>query len=434
MTHAYFDVAVIGAGMFGCAAAKYLSKNNAKVVLIGPDEPANKQMASSRRVFGAHYDQARITRRLGWDKVWAATDSRSLNRFRDIEAASGISFFHECGSLVLMAKSIASRTESIIKQCQTDLIPLERMTEKSIEYHWPYLKVPTIRSGMEGLFEDQMAGYLNPRKLVAAQILLFEQSDGTLLRGTVIRVEKNQSSQLWQLSLLMNGKIEHIYSEKVLLAAGAFINHNDILPINCQLELYIFTEPNLLFEIDQDDIQRFEGMPTVITVDPEDAGNHNMSIYLLPPIKYPDNKWYIRLGPGMQPIVKQLDTLTQMLDWYIQQKITAQQREFLMKMQCILMPDIKPKSIREACCIIEKTPTHYPYIGQVNEDNSLHIVVGGNGHGARGSDEIGRLASHLVMGKQWDFPIEQDYFKPILRRNDQINKTKLQCKPPFGLC
>lgn len=128
-----FDIAVVGAGMFGSASAKYLSRQGANVALIGPDEPANKQAASSQQTFGAYYDQARITRRLGWDEVWGGTDSRSLSRFRDIEAESGIPFFHEKGSLVLMAKTIVSRTESMLRQCQAASIPVKRMNSESIE-------------------------------------------------------------------------------------------------------------------------------------------------------------------------------------------------------------------------------------------------------------------------------------------------------------
>ena len=105
-----------------------------------------------------------------------------------------------------------------------------------------------------------------------------------------------------------------------------------------------------------------------------------------------------------------------------------------MKMQQLFVPDIKFKSIREASCIIEKTPSHYPYIGQVNEDESLNIVAGGNGHGARGSDEIGRLAANVVLGNQWDFPVNQSAFTPILECQNQENKTKMRFKPPFGLC
>ncbi len=433
MKQSYFDIIVVGAGMFGSAAAKYLRKNGANVALIGPDEPISQQIASSQQSFGAYYDQARITRRLGWDEVWAATDSRSLNRFRDIEAESGIPFFYEKGSLVLMAKTIANRTQSILRQCEANLIPVKTMTAKSIEDHWPCLKVPKLSGGVEGLFEDRMAGYLNPRKLVSAQISLFESTGGILLRCSVKKVKKDKSSDLWQLHISEDGKSNEIYAKKILIAAGAFINHNALLPNGYHLALHAFTEPNLLFEVEQENLESFKKMPTTITVDPEDTGNENMSIYLLPPIEYPDGKWYARIGPGMQPIVEELHTLEKMRQWYIEQKITKQQRDFLMKMQQMLMPTLKPVSIREACCIIEKTPSHHPYIGPLNEDSSLNVVVGGNGHGARGSDEIGRLAANVILENTWDFPIVQSHFAPILQ-TDQINKKKMQCKPPFGLC
>jgi len=430
----FFDVAVVGAGMFGSAAGKYLSREGARVALLGPAEPENHKEASSQQTFGAYYDQARITRRLGWDEVWAGTDSRSLNRFRAIEADSGISFFHEKGSLVLMAKSIARRTESMLKQCQEAGIPVDRLSHDAIEHAWPYLRVPHMEGGVEGLYEKEMAGYLNPRRLVEAQLTLFKRNGGTLIRGSVTQVQKDASSNLWKLSCLQGGVFTEISAKSVLIAAGAFVNHNGILPNGYQLALHAYTEPNLLFEMNQEQVSHLQKMPTMITVDPEDTGNSNKSIYLLPPIQYPDGKWYTRIGPGMQPIVESLDTHESMRAWYIQQQITEQQREFLMRMQTLLLPDLQPQSVREACCIVEKTPSHHPYIGQVNEDCSLNVVVGGNGHGARGSDEIGRLAAGVVLKRAWDFPIPQSRFTPVLVTTDQAKKKKLQCKPPFGLC
>lgn len=434
MKRTCFDVVVIGAGMFGSAAAKYLVKDQSSIALVGPDEPINKETASLQQTFGAYYDQARITRRLGWDEVWAGTDSRSLNRFHNIEADSNLSFFHEKGSLVLMAKTIASRTELILRQCEAACIPIQRLTSECIESRWPYLKAPKLVGGVEGLFEDQMAGYLNPRMLVAAQQFLFERAGGTLLRGTVKRVKKDKLSKLWHLSISQNGQASKIFAKQVLIAAGAFVNHNGILPNGYQLALHAFTEPNLLFEVEETDLENLQKMPTMIAVDPEDVGNKNVSIYLLPPIKYPDGKWYTRIGPGMQPIVEQLDTQEKMRSWYIQQQITQEQRNFLMHMHQMLMPNFKAKSIREACCIIEKTPSHHPYIGQIDEDHTLNVVVGGNGHGARGSDEIGRLAANVVLGKEWDFPVPQNHFAPFVITVGQANKLKMLCKPPFGLC
>ncbi len=68
MKQVSFDIAVIGAGMFGS----------------GPDEP----VTSKKRLHNDHLERTMI--KPGSHGDWA-------NRFRTIEAESGISFFHECG-------------------------------------------------------------------------------------------------------------------------------------------------------------------------------------------------------------------------------------------------------------------------------------------------------------------------------------------------
>ncbi|QLE75707.1 FAD-binding oxidoreductase [Streptomyces rectiverticillatus] len=145
---------------------------------------------------------------------------------------------------------------------------------------------------------------------------------------------------------------------------------------------------------------------------------------------------YVRIGPGMQPAVHELRTAQDMLSWYAGQTITPGQRAFLTAMMRLLLPGLEPVSVREACCIIEKTSSRYPYIGHLDDDASLAVVVGGNGHAARGSDEIGRLAAAVVLGEPWDFPIPPEAFAPALapreRRVDGSCPEYL--KPPFGLC
>ena len=332
-----------------------------------------------------------------------------------------------------MAKSIAHRTDTIISQCLANCIPIERLSAKSLQEKWPNIQAPNLLGGVEGLYENRMAGYVNPRSLVSAQLSITKKAGGVLLRGEATEVTKNKSSNHWEVRIKQEGNISEICSKNILIATGAFTNFIGVLPQDFKIALNAFTEPNLLFELNQQNLDRYLHMPTIITVDPEDTGDHNKSIYLLPPIKYPDGKWYMRIGPGMQPIVKQLETLEEMRQWFIQQRITTRQHNFLKRIQKMLIPDIEPVSVREACCIIEKTPSHYPYIGKINDDSSCSVVVGGNGHGARGSDEIGRLAANLVLGNEWDFPISQSMFTPILA-TDRDNIVQQKFKPPFGLC
>ena len=55
-----FDYIVIGKGLIGSAAGRYLSATGTKVALIGPHEPEN--WPAHQGVFASHYDQGRLTR------------------------------------------------------------------------------------------------------------------------------------------------------------------------------------------------------------------------------------------------------------------------------------------------------------------------------------------------------------------------------------
>ncbi|MEV7192281.1 FAD-binding oxidoreductase [Streptomyces sp. NPDC093510] len=429
------EVVVVGAGLFGSAVAKYLSRGGARVLVIGPSEPTVGEPVS-RQAFGAYFDEARITRRLGWDEVWGALDAQSLARFRDIEAESGIEFFNESGSLVLLAKSIAQRTSAIRRHCVETGVAVERLGAAELCRQFPELGLPPLAGGVEGLLEREQAGCLNPRRLVAAQLALTTAAGGRLLRAAVSSVAKDASSGRWMLDVEEQGRSTRIAADKVVIATGAFTNHNQVLPEARRLALRTFAEPNLLFEVADSQVDQLRGLPPVVTVDPDDTGDENMSIYLLPPIRYPDDRWYARIGPGMQPCVQELRTVDEMVSWYAHQRVTPQQEALLTSMMGMLIPDLKAESVRAACCIIEKTPSRYPYVGHVEEDESLTVAVGGNGHGARGSDEIGRLAAGVVLGERWDSSVPQETFAPLAAQTyleaDRDRPEYLQ--PPFGLC
>lgn len=417
--------------MFGAAAGKYLSRAGADVLVIGPAEP-DPGTPMDQYSFGAHFDEARITRRLGWDPVWQATDARSLDRFRAIEVESGVDFFEECGSLVLMARSIDHRTDDMLRQCDDDAILVERLPADDLRQTLPMLNLPALPGGVEGLFERKQAGYLNPRRLVRAQLDLTRQAGGAVLRAAVVGVRKEPTGR-WRLLVDQAGQRFEVGAERVLVASGALTNQNNVLPVGRQLAMHVFAEPNLLFRVADEQVALFGGLPPVVTIDPDDTGNANASIYLLPPIRYPDGNTYIRIGPGMQPIVAEFTSTDAMVSWCAAQRITREQADFLTAMVRLLLPELRPVAVREACCLIDKTPSRYPYIGHL-DDETFTVAVGGNGHGARGSDEIGRLASTVVLGQPWQWPLPQEIFRPLLV-GDEVPGVGLNFhKPPFGLC
>lgn len=417
--------------MFGSAAAKYLSRAGARVLVVGPAEPPDGTPVDQYS-FGSYFDEARITRRLGWDPVWQTTDARSLERFRDIEVESGIPFFTECGSLILMAGSIGHRTENMLRRGEAESIQVDRLSSDALRASLPMLALPPLAGGVEGLHERKQAGYLNPRQLVRAQLRLAEQAGGQVLRAAVVGMEREPAGG-WRLLVDQSGQRSEIGAERVLVASGAMTNQNGVLPNGRRLAVHVFTEPNLLFEVTDEQLPLFSTLPPVVTIDPDDSGNANKSIYLLPPIRYPDGRFYIRIGPGMQPIVRELDNAAEMVAWCTAQRVTGEQADFLTRVTELLLPELRPASVRQACCLIDKTPSRYPYLGHL-DDETFTVAVGGNGHGARGSDEIGRVAASLALGQAWDWSLPQEMFRPLLAGAERPYDSQNFLKPPFGLC
>ena len=81
-----FDCIVIGKGLIGVAAAKYLSQSQKKVMIIGPDENPDVNQAI---VFASHYDQGRVQRIIGTDLVWTLLNLQSSSQYYFLEKKSG---------------------------------------------------------------------------------------------------------------------------------------------------------------------------------------------------------------------------------------------------------------------------------------------------------------------------------------------------------
>ncbi|MDX1524464.1 MAG: FAD-dependent oxidoreductase, partial [Anaerolineae bacterium] len=93
------EVIVVGAGLIGAAAARYLSQAGASVAVIGPAEPADYQ--SHKGVFSSHYDSGRLTHRLSKDLTWGHLAHQAQQQYRLIETQSGLRFYEPCGGLTV---------------------------------------------------------------------------------------------------------------------------------------------------------------------------------------------------------------------------------------------------------------------------------------------------------------------------------------------
>ena len=81
-----FDCIVIGKGLIGSAAARYLSQSQNNVMVVGPDEYSDVNEAI---VFSSHYDQGRVQRIIGTDPVWTLLNLQSSGQYDFLEKESG---------------------------------------------------------------------------------------------------------------------------------------------------------------------------------------------------------------------------------------------------------------------------------------------------------------------------------------------------------
>ena len=82
-----FSTIVIGKGLVGAAAAKYLAATQPGVAVIGPDEPTDYATAT---VFASHYDQARVLRRIGRDAISTRLNADAAREYPAIQAVPSV--------------------------------------------------------------------------------------------------------------------------------------------------------------------------------------------------------------------------------------------------------------------------------------------------------------------------------------------------------
>ncbi|MCP5024661.1 MAG: FAD-dependent oxidoreductase [Actinomycetia bacterium] len=381
-----FDTVVIGNGLFGSAAARHLTALGESVAVIGPDEPADA--AAHDGVFASHYDEARLARRFDRRPSWVEVTRRAMASYQALEKESGIDFHHPVGALI---SGPASDLEA-----DTDDNPLPILRERGIDHtlyqpgdrSWreafPHLDLPT---DFYVIHEPAPAGHINPRRLIAAQNRVAQTRGAVIVREMVVKVDPGPSE-----TVLTTGSGAEVRARKVLVASGAFTNFNGLLPE--PLPLTIETEVVAFGRVSAADAGRLASTPTV-THRIEDPVLD--SIYMVPPVRYPDGHHYIKLGANTTSDLFP-ESLAEIQDWF-----RAGDSDFALPSfeaaLAGLWPDTVFLDFHSGRCILCRTPSGDPIIRPVAD--RVFVAAAGNGGGAKGSDMWGELAAGLVHDGRW---------------------------------
>jgi len=376
---------VIGRGLIGSAAGRHLSELTDGVAVLGPDEPAD--YASHDGVFASHYDEGRMTRVVDPDPAWAVTAKRSIDRYADLEAKSGIRFFTGSGYLGIgcPGSDYLDRSEARGRELGADV---ERLDVAAMRARYPFLNVP---DDADGLREGRNAGHLSPRAMVRAQTEAARRQGADIVAEAAAAVRPVAGGVEVETS---GGRT--LKAERVLVATGGFTDACGLSPVD--LKLRVFGRTVVLARIDDDMAADFAGMPTM--------GHAATGAYILPPITYPDGHSYLKIGIGTTSDAD-LRSLADLQGWFKGSGSEANRRDFQAFLTDLIPPLARCRHWHTATCVVAWTATGLPYIDHVLDDR-VAVAVGGNGKGAKSSDDWGWLAARMVAGLDWDHPVDRD--------------------------
>ena len=371
-----FDIAVIGRGMMGTSAAKYLAKSGASVIVIGPGEPKNKSL--HKGVFGSHYDSGRITRILDKNPYYAKISKVSVKRFREIETISGINFYKNVG--LITVSGIHSYLDQLKDCAIRHNLNHTILDHEALALTFPYFR---FQEGMTGIYEEFTAGHIDPRKFISAQGELIKFFGGKVIEETVTKIKKSNGYYS-----LYTDKNNQINCEKILLATGPFANHLGLIPKFVSIKII---EHTVVFgEINNSTAKILNKMPSIIYRKTEDIFG---SVYILPPIKYPDGRLFLKIGQSSGNVMNNPEK--NLIPWF-QSNGNKEIAEWLLSELKTVLPKIKFLSTHSESCVTTKSSSGYQFIDKF-DNTEIYSCLVGDGQAAKSADEIGRISANKIL-------------------------------------
>src|SRR5581483_8919629 len=162
-----FDVAVVGLGAMGSAAAYQLAARGAKVLGLDRFDPPH--------AMGSSCGDTRVTRlAVGEGEQYVPLVRRSHAIWREIEAKTGASLLHQTGGLIISGPGETAVThvegffDKTVAAAEKFGIAHEILNAADIRKRWPQFRVRDDEAG----YYEPGAGFIRPEECIRAQLAL----------------------------------------------------------------------------------------------------------------------------------------------------------------------------------------------------------------------------------------------------------------------
>jgi len=362
-----FDVAVIGAGVFGAWTALKLQHAGLRVALVDAHGAGNSRASSG--------GESRIMRMgYGADEIYTRSAIESFVDWQEFIAQTGRPLFHRTGVLWL-----AHQDDQYLIDTKETLarvgVNFEELSRSELEYRYPQIDFTEIEWG---LLEPD-SGVLMARQLVAAVVQEAVERGAGYLQDSVKPPTNIESSQVRDIET-QNG--HRISADKFLFACGPW------LP-----KLF----PGLLGELIQPTRQEefFFGVPAgerrfAPPAMPVWIDFHDL-IYAIPDLEARGFKIAIdEHGPGFDPETGN-------------RTITAEGTKAIREHLARRLPSFAQAPVIETrVCQYENTSNGDFLIDRHPSFENVWLMGGGSGHGFKHGPAVGEYAAALVTGVNAD--------------------------------
>ena len=356
-----YDVAVVGAGVFGAWTALALARRGKRVLLLEAYGPGHSRSSSG--------DEARIIRMgYGADEIYTRWAERSLTQWKELFLATRTeALFQPTGVLWLAdAENEAQRaTREVLTRCGVKFVEMDRA---ALAERYTQIDLAGIENG---LYEPE-SGVLMARRAVAATVA------EALRLGVEYRTAQVSARQeAGAISHITTGGGESIAAGEFVFACGAWLGKT----FRKVLGDRIFPTRQIVF---------YFGAP---------AGDERFSSPALPTFLFKTDESYGMPNLESRGLKIGLDQHGERVDPDTQSRIVTQSEiEQIRKYVGWRFPALKDAPIVETrVCQYENTSSGDFLIDRHPETSNVWLVGGGSGHGFKHGPAVGEYVAGQVL-------------------------------------
>ena len=357
-----YDVAVIGAGVFGAWTALHLARRGKRVILLEAYGPGHSRASSG--------DESRIIRMgYGADEIYTRWSQRSLVQWKELFAANGLPLFHETGVLWLCGSDNARvrETRATLRKCG---VAFESLNSAALRARFPQIGLDGIHDGVL----EPHSGVLIARRAVAVTVTEAIRLGVTYAHAFVEGPKGNGALQS-----IKAKSGEEIFAGQFVFACGSWLGK--LFPEILKQRIFVTRQEVFYFGLPPGD-SRFAPptLPTFLFQNDESYG--------MPDIENRGLKIALDAhGAAFDP-----DTQSRV----VSEKSAQQMREYIARR----FPSLKDAPIAETrVCQYENTSNGDFLIDRHPEMENVWFAGGGSGHGFKHGPAFGEYVTSQLNGE-----------------------------------